>query len=146
MPVFSRIVPNVGDCDLYCPASNQIGTYKYIIETAAWPHLVTEFIHVAPLVSDPVPYILGELRDNTASVGRLKKELSMVHGTLHIFFRNKTFLFVKIESWNFQQLFYLGFHETLQIFSSFRQTFRWHFCMGNKELSKLAEILWGFTK
>ena len=28
----------------------------------------------------------------------LKKELSMVHGKLHIFFRNKTFLFVKIES------------------------------------------------
>ena len=28
----------------------------------------------------------------------LKKELSMVHGTLQIFFRNKTFLFVKIES------------------------------------------------
>ena len=40
------------------------------------------------------PYILGELRDNCW----LKKELSMVHGTLHIFFRNKTFLFVKIES------------------------------------------------
>ena len=71
---------------------------------------------------------------------------SMVQGTLHIFFRNKTFLFVKIESWNFQQLFDLGFCETLKIFSSFRQTFRWHFCIGNKELSKLAEILWGFTK
>ena len=28
----------------------------------------------------------------------LKKELSMVHGTLQFFFRNKTFLFVKIES------------------------------------------------
>ena len=27
----------------------------------------------------------------------LKKELSMVHGTVNIFFRNKTFLFVKIE-------------------------------------------------
>ena len=76
----------------------------------------------------------------------LKKELSMVHGTLHIFFRNKTFLFVKIESWNFQQLFDLGFRETLQNFSSFRQTFRWHFCMGNKDLSKLADIFWGFTK
>ena len=31
----------------------------------------------------------------------LKKELSMAHDTLHIFFKNKTFLFVKIESWNF---------------------------------------------
>ena len=50
----------------------------------------------------------------------LKKELSMVHGTLHIFFRNKTFLFVKIESWNFQHLFDLGFRETLQYFSLFR--------------------------
>ena len=91
------------------------------------------------------PFILGELRYITAS-GGWKKELSMVHGTLQIFFRNKTFLFVKIDSWNFQQLFDLGFHEALQSFSSFRQTFRWHFCMGDKDLSKLAEILWGFTK
>ena len=51
----------------------------------------------------------------------LKKELSMVHGTLNIFFRNKTFLFVKIEIWNFQHLFDLLFHETSQNFSSFRQ-------------------------
>ena len=66
----------------------------------------------------------------------LKEELSMVHGTLHTYFRNKTFLFVKIESWNFQQLFDLGFHETLQNFNSFKQTFRRHFCMANKELSE----------
>ena len=39
----------------------------------------------------------------------------------HIFFRNKTFLFVKIESWNFQHLYDLGFHETSQNFSSFGQ-------------------------
>ena len=58
----------------------------------------------------------------------LNKKLSLVHDTLHIFFRNKSFLFVKIESWNFQHLFDLGFHETLQNFSSFRQ----HFFMGNK--------------
>ena len=32
------------------------------------------------------------------SICWLKKELSMVHGTLHIFFRNNTFLSVKIES------------------------------------------------
>ena len=68
----------------------------------------------------------------------LKKELSMVHGTLQILFGNKTFFLVKIESWNFQQLFDLEFHETLQNFSSFRQTFGWYFCMGIKELSKLA--------
>ena len=57
----------------------------------------------------------------------LKKQLSMVHVTLQIFFRNKTFLFVKIESWNFQQLFDIQFWETLQNFSSFRLRFRWHF-------------------
>ena len=62
----------------------------------------------------------------------LKKELYMVHGTLKSFFRNKPFLFVKIESWNFQQLFVLGFRETLQNFSLFRQTFRWQFSTGNK--------------
>ena len=32
---------------------------------------------------------------------RLKKELSWRNSTLHIFFMNTTFLFVKIESWNF---------------------------------------------
>ena len=48
------------------------------------------------------------------------------------FFRNKTFLFVKIESSNFQHQFDLGFHEPLQNFSSFRQTFRQLFSMGNK--------------
>ena len=42
-------------------------------------------------------------------------------GLAHIYFRNKTFLFVKKDSWNFKHLFDLGFHETLQNFSSFRQ-------------------------
>ena len=51
----------------------------------------------------------------------LKKGLSMVHGTLNIFFRNKTFLFVKTEIWNFQHLFDLLFRETSQNFSSFEQ-------------------------
>ena len=37
-----------------------------------------------------------------------------------IFFRNKTFLFFKIESWNFQVHFEIEFHETLQNFSSIR--------------------------
>ena len=37
----------------------------------------------------------------------LKKELSWRLGTLHIFFGNKTFLFVNIESWNFQHLWNL---------------------------------------
>ena len=73
----------------------------------------------------------------------LKKELFMVHGTLQTFYRNKTFLFVKIESWNFQQLFDLGFCKTLQNFSSLRQTFRQHFSTGNKSCPnelKLCEI------
>ena len=42
----------------------------------------------------------------------------------HIFFRNKTFLFFKIESLNFQHLFKKEFHETspnFNLFSSFRQ-------------------------
>ena len=43
-----------------------------------------------------------------------KDKLSWGLGTLHIFFRNKTFLFVKIESWNFQHLFYSQFQETSQ--------------------------------
>ena len=37
------------------------------------------------------------------------------------FFRNKTFLFFKIESWNFQQLFEKEFRETSQNFNSIRQ-------------------------
>ena len=35
------------------------------------------------------------------------------------FFRDKTFLFLKIESWNFQHLIDLGFCESSQNFSSF---------------------------
>ena len=42
------------------------------------------------LGSEPEPYILGELRDNMAYVG-FKEELSMVHGTLHIFLGIKLF-------------------------------------------------------
>ena len=34
------------------------------------------------------------------------------------FFMNKTFLLIKIENWNFQQLFDLEFHDTLQNFNS----------------------------
>ena len=46
------------------------------------------------------------------------------NGLNYIFFRNKTFLFFKIESWNFQQLFEIEFRETshnFNSFSSFRQ-------------------------
>ena len=51
----------------------------------------------------------------------LKKELFLKLGTLHIFLGIKPFLFLKIESWNFQQLFDIEFHETSQKFSLFRQ-------------------------
>ena len=57
-----------------------------------------------------------------------------------IFFRNNIFLFVKIESWNFRHLFKLGFHETLQNFSSFRQTFRRDFSTVNKSCPNELKI------
>ena len=41
------------------------------------------------------------------------------YGQKNIFFRNKTFLFFKIESWNFQHLFENEFCETSQSFNSF---------------------------
>ena len=67
-------------------------------------------------------HVWGKL-GHQGAICRLKKELSMVHGTLNIFFRNKTFLFVKIEIGNFQHLFDLWFRETTHNFSSFRQLF-----------------------
>ena len=76
-----------------------------------------------------VPYILGvgELRGNMAFVGRRKNYPWYIWYTSY-FFRNKTFLFVKTESWNFQHLFNLGFCESLQNFNPFRQ----HFSKGHK--------------
>ena len=64
----------------------------------------------------------------------LKKELSIIHGTLNIFFRNKTFLFVKIEIWNFQHLFDLLFRETCHNFSLFGQL-----------LFPLENVIWMFV-
>ena len=43
------------------------------------------------------------------------------NGLNYIFFRNKTFLFFKIQSWNFQQLFEREFRETSQNFKAIRQ-------------------------
>ena len=45
------------------------------------------------------------------------------YGLKNILFRNKTFSFFKVESWNFQHLFEIGFRETSQVksFSLFRQ-------------------------
>ena len=41
------------------------------------------------------------------------------YGLKNIFFRNKTFLFFKIESWNFQVQFEIKIRETSQNFNSF---------------------------
>ena len=43
------------------------------------------------------------------------------NGLKKVFFSNKTFLFFKIESWNFQVQFEIEFHETLQNFNSIWQ-------------------------
>ena len=56
----------------------------------------------------------------------------------YIFFRNTTFVFFKIESWNFQYLLEIKFRGTSQNFNSF-SSFR-------KLLSDWVEILWGFPK
>ena len=45
--------------------------------------------------------------------------LSRDYGLNYIFFGNKTVLFFKIESWNFQHLFEKRFRETSQNFNSF---------------------------
>jgi hypothetical protein len=87
-------------------------------------------LHLKPCQSQSHIYLLVELRDNTTSVV-WRKNCPWWYMEL-VFFRNKTFLFVKIESWLFQHLFDLGFRETLQNFSSFRQTYRQHFSTGNK--------------
>ena len=67
------------------------------------------------------------------------------NGLKNIIFRNKTFLFFKIESWNFQHLFETEFRETSQNFNSIRQpiekmkiTIVWISCM--------SWNLWGSTK
>ena len=43
------------------------------------------------------------------------------YGLNHIFFRNKTFLFYKIENWNFQHLFEKEFRENSHNFKSLSQ-------------------------
>ena len=46
-------------------------------------------------------------------------DVSWSYGLKNIFFRNKTFLFFKIESWNFQVQFEIKIRETSQNFNSF---------------------------
>jgi hypothetical protein len=74
-------------------------------------------------------------------------DLPWRYGLKNIFFRNKTFLFFKIESWNFQYLFEIEFHETSQNFNSFswfRQLlfsfFLWVVCL-SWNFVRLHEIL-----
>ena len=55
-------------------------------------------------------------------------------GLKNIFLRNKTFLFIKIESWNFQHLFELLTHSENCYFHFFYR------------LSDWIKILWGFTQ
>ena len=93
------------------------------------------FLHFPSLPQSHIYY--ERVNRNTACVGWRKNYPYTLY-----FFRNKTFLFVKIESWNFQQLFDLGFLETLQNFSSFRQTFRWHFCGG----IRVVWMSWNFVR
>ena len=54
------------------------------------------------------------------------------------FFRNKTFLFFKIESWNFQVQFEIEFRETSQNFNSIRQPIKKD--ENNNCLNKLNEL------
>ena len=61
-------------------------------------------------------------------------------------FRNKTFLFFKIERWNFQVQFEIGFPETSQNFNSFSFFRKLLFPFFFYQLSDWVEILWGFTK
>ena len=60
----------------------------------------------------------------------------------NFFFRNKTFLFFKIESWNFQVQFEIEFRETLQNFNSIRQLIKKD--ENNNCLNKLNE--WKFCE
>ena len=62
------------------------------------------------------------------------------------FFKNKTFLFFKIESWNFQNLFEIEFCETSQNFNSFSLFRQLLFSFFFYRLSDWDEIVGGFTK
>ena len=59
------------------------------------------------------------------------------------FFRNKTFLVFKIESWNVKHLFHLGFRETSENYTSFRQYSENVYLLGLK-IVLTSWNLWGF--
>ena len=73
-------------------------------------------------------------------------DLSWWYGLKNIFFRNKTFLFFKIESWNFQVQFEIKIRETSQTFNSFSFFRQLLFSSFSYWLSDWAEILQGFMK
>ena len=83
--------------------------------------LLTAFCYVKALKVAKWVWCKGSFTNATKgpSVGREKNYSG--HMAYIIFLRNKTFLFFKIESWKFQQLFEKEFRETWQNFNSIRQ-------------------------
>ena len=73
-------------------------------------------------------------------------DVSWRYGLKNIFFRNKTFLFFKLESWNFQVQFEIKIRESSQNFNSFSFFRQLLFPFFFYQLSDWVEILWGFTK
>ena len=74
-------------------------------------------------------------------------QLTLPFGSNHLssILKNKTFLFFKIESWNFLHLFEIKSCETSQNFNSF-SWFRQLLFSFFYPSSDWVEILWGFTK
>ena len=72
----------------------------------------------------------GKLRRHTPSFGCI-----LAVRPKKYFFRNKTFLFFKIESWNFQHLFEKEVRETSQNFNSFSSFRQFHFNCSVVQLS-----------
>ena len=70
-------------------------------------------------------YVQWQSREGQNLPGKLRELTKLfcfdIDNGLKFFFTNKTFLFFKIESWNFQNLFENYFCETSQNFSSIRQ-------------------------
>ena len=87
-----------------------IGLYIYF-----WCYLNIKWCKL-PKSSQNLHWKLGQL---TPSFGSLLGYLMTT--VKKKIFRNKTFLFLKIESWDFQHLFEKEFCETSQNFNSFRQ-------------------------
>ena len=97
-----------------------------------WPALEISFSLVSPKPS---------LKIRTANA-ICWNYLGLSHGLDHIFFRNKTFLFFKIESWNFQHLFEKEFHKTSQNFNSIRQWIE----KTEIKIVWMSQISWNFVR